>query len=215
MLILELLRGHPVEAIALITALVVGLTVHEYAHARMAFGLGDMTAYMSGRMTLNPRAHIDPLGALVFLVAGFGWARPVPVDGYRLGRRGMLLVSVAGPASNVLLAVLFFVPLRLGLVPLGSLPASFLLFFAYLNIVLAVFNMLPVAPLDGWKVLLGVVPATTAFRLQELERYGGMLLLLLILVSRAGGGSLLGAMMAPFIQLLLVLVAGPDLAAQL
>ena len=106
-----------IQLAALITALVVGLTVHEYAHAWSAFRLGDPTAYWAGRMSLDPRRHIDPLGALVFLVAGFGWARPVPIDPDRLGRRGALLVSLAGPGANILLAAIAGALVRLGVLP--------------------------------------------------------------------------------------------------
>lgn len=214
MIILEALNNPP-YFIALITALVVGLTVHEYAHARSAFTLGDRTAFMHGRMKLDPRVHIDPLGALVFLLAGFGWARPVPIDPHRLGRQGTLLVSLAGPVSNTLLATLFLAPLRLGLVAAGSAVGVFLGFFALLNVFLAVFNMLPVAPLDGWQVLLGLVPPDAAYRMQELERYGGMVLIMLILIGRVGNVSPLWAIMSPAVKLVLFVVAGPGLAGQL
>jgi Zn-dependent protease len=210
-----LVGADPLQLAILLVTLVVGLSVHEYAHARTAFQLGDLTAYLSGRMTLNPRAHIDPVGALVFLLAGFGWARPVPIDAFRLGRQGTLVVALAGPVSNVLLALIALAPLRLGIVAIDSLGGALLGFFALLNVILAVFNMLPLAPLDGWKVLLGLVPAHTAYRLQELERYGGMVLLLLILVGRIGGQSVLWLIMAPFIKGLLFVVAGPGLAPRL
>jgi Zn-dependent protease len=179
MLLLEALND-PARFLALVVALVGGLTIHEYAHARTAFQLGDLTAYMQGRLTLDPRRHIDPFGALVFLMVGFGWARPVPIDPYRLDRMGTLLVSVAGPLSNLALAAVAGLPLRFGVFGLGTVVGGFLFFFAYLNILLAVFNMLPIPPLDGWKVLLGLVPASTAFQLQQLERYAWLALLLLV-----------------------------------
>lgn len=216
-----LFAGSIPDLIPLLTALVVGLTVHEYAHARTAFALGDLTAYASGRMTLNPLSHIEPMGALMFLVAGFGWAKPVPIDPYRLGRQGTLLVALAGPVSNVLLALAALLPLRLGILPVRgagggiSLLAAALGLFAFLNILLAVFNMLPVAPLDGWRVLIGIVPEQVAYRLQEYERYGGLILIGLIMLSFIGGLSILGRIIYPLAIGLLGLLAGPELAATL
>jgi Zn-dependent protease len=207
---------HPGQFLALITALVVGLSVHEFAHAWAALRLGDATAYRSGRLTLDPRKHIDPLGALVFLVAGFGWARPVPVDGYRLGRGGMLRVALAGPLSNVLLATGAAMLVRFGFLggwQAGGGPAAFLLsflvFFTLLNLALAVFNMLPVAPLDGWSVLLGVVPPGVAYRLQGVERYGALVLLALLVLGSVGGTSVLGMLIWLPANAMATLLLGP------
>ena len=216
MLLLDLSPG---ELLALLTTLIVGLTVHEYAHAWSAFRLGDPTAYASGRMTLDPRKHIDPLGALMLLVAGFGWARPVPIDPNRLGRRGTLLVALAGPVSNVLLATAAALVVRLMLwgmapaMPRASLVVltfvgSFLVYFVTLNLVLAVFNMLPIAPLDGWRVLMGVVPAATAYRLHQLEPYSAMALIALVAFGRLGGRSLFGVIIGGPVGLLSRLLLG-------
>jgi Zn-dependent protease len=211
-MILQFLNN-PAALVALLSALLIGLTVHEYAHARVAYQLGDLTAYMAGRLTLNPMAHIDPLGALVLLMAGFGWAKPVPIDPYRLSRRDVLLVAIAGPVSNVILAALALLPVRFGLIPADGLMGAYLVFFGYLNIVLAVFNMLPIAPLDGWKVLLGVVPADTAFQLQRYEPFGPMVLLVLLVAGRVGGMSPLSRIMDPFINGLLLLLGGTGLVS--
>jgi Zn-dependent protease len=187
MLIVQLLQ-QPGAVLSLVTVLVVGLTVHEYSHAWSAFHLGDPTAMMRGRLTLDPRAHIDPMGALVFLLVGFGWAKPVPIDGYRLGRTGTLWVSLAGPVSNFALALAALLPLRILSGSLGgALPdyvAQFLFYFGFLNLMLGLFNLIPVAPLDGWKVLLGLVPPNTAWRIQQYERYGPMILIVLIFAGR-------------------------------
>jgi Zn-dependent protease len=206
----------PEEFLALLLAMVVGLTVHEYCHARVAFQLGDLTAYLQGRLTLDPRKHLDPFGMLMMLVVHFGWAKPVPVDPYRLGRRGMLLVAVAGPLSNVGLALLAGLPFRFSVFSLAGGTETveyFFMYFAYFNILLAVFNMLPIPPLDGWKVLMGLVPESTAVRLSGFEQYGFMVLLGILLVGAVGGGSLLWTVMSPFVTGLTWLVFGGPVGA--
>ena len=206
--------SNPSQFLAMIAALVVGLSVHECAHAWMALRLGDDTAASYGRLTLDPRKHIDPLGALVFLMVGFGWAKPVPVDGYRIGRRGMLQVGLAGPASNLLLATAAAVVLRLAVlsgVTAGSVSGiaqSFLGTFMFLNLALAVFNLLPIAPLDGWNVLLGVVPQDTAERLDGVSRYGSMVLMALLLFGVVGQRNILGTIIWTPVQWLAGLLLG-------
>lgn len=201
----------PLMLATLLATMVVGFTVHEFAHAWTAYRLGDRTAYLQGRLTLDPRSHIDPLGALMMILAGFGWARPVPFDPLILGRRGVTWVALAGPASNLALAALAGLVYRSKLLASSELLASVVLTFASLNVLLAVFNMLPLAPLDGWKVLLGLVPGSLAYRLQPLEVYGGMILLLLIVAGQVAGTSLLWTIMDPFYQFLMALLVGGGL----
>lgn len=193
MLILEALNN-PAQFVALIAALVIGLTFHEFAHAWVANRLGDPTAAELGRLTLDPRRHIDPLGALVFLIVGFGWAKPVPINPYRLSRREILLVALAGPVTNIALATLAAALLwSARLLPAGAaeVASGALVFFLYLNVILAVFNMLPVPPLDGWKVAMGLVPEATAMRMRTFEYGPGQAaLLILIVVSRFLPGNL-------------------------
>jgi Zn-dependent protease len=179
------------DLVVLGVTLVVGLTVHEFAHAWSAFRLGDMTAYAQGRLTLDPRKHIDPVGAIMFFLAGFGWARPVPIDPHRLGRRGTLLVSLAGPASNLGLAACAALLSRFGVLP--ELVASFLAYFAFLNVLLAFFNMLPIPPLDGWRVLMEVIPPRQAMQVRQYEPYGAMVLIALIVFGSVRGFSVLSA----------------------
>lgn len=202
-------RLSPVEVVVMLIALVVGLTVHEYAHAWSAYRLGDPTAHWAGRLTLDPRKHLDPFGALMFLVAGFGWARPVPIDPSRLGRRGTLIVAAAGPASNLLLATGAAVLVRLGSAALGPM-ALLLAYFAYLNLLLAAFNSLPIAPLDGWRVLLGIVPAPTAERLHAVEQYSAIILIALIVVGNVSGFSVLGTLIQGPVSWLGRLMLGPQ-----
>lgn len=185
MLILDALND-PARFVALIAALVVGLTCHEFAHAWAANRLGDPTAAELGRLTLDPRRHIDPLGALVFLLVGFGWAKPVPINPYRLTHREILLVALAGPVTNLALATAAALLLRaLGVLPVGvaAAMAGALVFFLFLNVVLAVFNMLPVPPLDGWKVAMGLAPASMVPRMRSFEYGPGQIALILLIVA--------------------------------
>lgn len=188
-------------------ALVAGLTVHESAHALVASWLGDPTGRKLGRVSLNPLVHLDPTGTLMILVAslagiGFGWAKPVPVNPLNLRtgpKTGMAIVAGAGPASNLLLAALLAGLLQFGgdfgLWTGGDLWLRLLLVYAaYVNVSLAVFNLLPLAPLDGFSVLLGLLPNRTAYSLARLEQYGPAILLLLVFF----GGGVLGSYMAFF-----------------
>ena len=180
--------------------LVIAFTIHEFAHAWSADELGDDTPRANGRLTLNPLAHLDPIGSLLLLVAGFGWAKPVPINPYALERRtpaGPMLVAAAGPVSNLLLAIVAAIPFRMGLVQpsqaAGLMPtmASFLTEFIWINLILLFFNLIPVAPLDGEKVLEYFVPAGARSFLYQLRPYGPMLLLLLIFVGPLIGFDLL------------------------
>jgi Zn-dependent protease len=175
-------------------ALIIALTVHEAAHAYASYKLGDNTARSLGRLSLNPLVHLDPLGTVMIIFMsiigfGIGWAKPVPVNPYRLRvgpRTGMAIVAAAGPASNILLAAIFSAIWRQGI--MGDLQ-PLLLTMVVVNITLAVFNMIPIPPLDGFKVLMGLVPSRVASTMAPLEQYGPVLLLLLVFM---GGGILRG-----------------------
>lgn len=200
-----------------IIALIIAITVHEFAHAWTAHELGDSTSSRQGRLTLNPLAHLDPMGSLMILVAQFGWGKPVPVNPYMLRMDptvGMALVSVAGPVSNVLTAFLFALPIRFGLLTLappgmvGTL-AGLLASIILINLVLAIFNLIPLAPLDGYKVALAFLPANLARQARQLETYGPLILILLIfLPNLIPGVDLLGALLGPPINFLCSLVTG-------
>lgn len=170
------------EVVLMAPPILLALTLHEYAHAYIAYRLGDQTAREEGRLTANPLKHLDPLGTLLLFIAGFGWAKPVPVNPWRFNnpKQGMMYVSLAGPVTNLLLAVLGAVLFGL-LTPSGDI--FFMLnYFIYINVLLAVFNFLPIPPLDGSKILAGILPGRQPW-LYQLEHYGTPILFLLIFLG--------------------------------
>jgi Zn-dependent protease len=211
-----------VQAILFLVAILVSVTFHEFTHAWSANELGDPTARRMGRMTLNPIKHFDPLGALMivfmaFARVGIGWGKPVPVNPYNLRgnpRVSMGLTSAAGPYSNLVLAALFAIPLRLGL-PLPALVETFFWTMVVTNLSLAVFNLLPLPPLDGFGVLqglLGTLRTRWSYewgeRLDRVAPYGPMLLLALLAFGWFGGLNILGAILGPPVNALLRLLVG-------
>jgi Zn-dependent protease len=173
--------------VLMVPALLLAVTVHEVAHGWVADRLGDPTARLAGRLTLNPLPHIDPLGAVAFILAGFGWARPVPVNGRNLRRplRDMALVAAAGPLSNFVVAFLGLVALALVPRLIGSaffaVPVAGMLRFVYtFNLGLGIFNLIPLPPLDGGHFLPYFFPRSSWGFLVRLEQYGPMILLLLV-----------------------------------
>jgi len=203
------LLGNLFDPNRLITLGILFLTsmpVHEWAHAWTAFQLGDDTAARRGRLTINPLAHLDPVGTISLLIFGFGWGKPVPVNPYRLRgdrRRNHALVSIAGPLSNLVLAMIAAVPFRLGWLSLFGgastiSPQGILMQFISINLALMVFNLIPFPPLDGSRVLAWALPREWAGRLEQLERFGGPGLMLgLYLLSRLG---ILGMIMNPLMN---------------
>lgn len=173
--------------LAKLVILLIGFPIHEFAHAYVAYRLGDDTAARQGRLTLNPLAHLDPVGSLLLLVSFIGWAKPVPVNPWRLRfgpRVGHALVSAAGPASNLLMAALVAIPWRLGLLDgMSSGVFAFFWMFVAVNVALFLFNLIPLAPLDGNSVLQGLVGREMAARLEPLRAYGPMILMGLLLIG--------------------------------
>ena len=166
-----------------IPCILVAATVHEYAHAYTAFKLGDATAKAEGRLTLNPLKHIDPLGAIFMVLFRFGWSKPVPINEYNFKKRELYtaIVALAGPLSNLLLAFLTGLVFRILPEGINSLIVFFLYSFATINIALAVFNLLPIPPLDGHKIVRAILPSGLRYYWEKLEKYSIILILLLIL----------------------------------
>ncbi len=172
-----------------IPVFLLALTIHEYAHGWVADRLGDQTARLQGRLSLNPLAHLDPIGTIAIVLIGFGWARPVPVDAryLRKPRRDMMLIAAAGPVSNLVMAALAAFASRM--IPWGALgmewawvilPLRVMLYMGVgVNVLLAVFNLLPIPPLDGSRVLSGLLPLRQAISYSRLEPYGFLIIFVL------------------------------------
>lgn len=181
-------------------ALLAAVTVHEYAHAYVADRLGDPTPRSHGRLTLNPLAHLDLVGSLLILLVGIGWAKPVPINptNFTSWRRDTIIVAAAGPLANVTLLFVLGVPYKVGLLEIGglaaALPLSRLLLVAIqINAMLAVFNLIPIPPLDGSKILMGLLPPEAAVSYARLQPYGTLILILLVF-TRLFSALLLGPM---------------------
>ncbi|MEX2425386.1 MAG: site-2 protease family protein [Thermomicrobiaceae bacterium] len=207
---------------AILVTFIIAITVHEFMHAWTAWMLGDDTARHLGRISLNPAMHFDPMGALMFLLIALGlpgiaWGKPVPVNDFRLrpagrfGRQGsMALVSFAGPLSNVVLGAI-----AAGILRFSSFTGSsrleldqFLWIFMLVNFSLAAFNMVPLPPLDGSRILSALLPAFWRPVLAPLEKYGIPILILLLLFGRGLGSSILGGITDPVRELLMKVFAG-------
>lgn len=179
----------PIGFVGFIIAVVLGITVHEFMHAYAAHRLGDDTGRLLGRLSLNPLAHFDIFGTLLLVVAGFGYGKPVPFNESRLrGPFGVTLVAIAGPLANLALAAICALPLRFSAtLPSTSLTSDYdkiLLLVVFYNCILAVFNLLPIPPLDGANVVYGLLPPRQQFAWRSYQQYGPFLLLFLLL---AGG----------------------------
>ena len=208
-MIFELINGqlNIVTFIIWAASLVLAVSIHEFAHALSADKLGDPTPRLFGRLTLNPLAHLDPLGTLLIFISGFGWGKPTPVNPLNMEdpHRDSAIVSLAGPVSNIIMAILFALPIRLGL-PWGYLflPAIIL------NVGLAIFNLIPIFPLDGFKVVGGVLPPDLAIAWERTAQYGYILLLFLVFFP-LGNFSLLGGFVQPISQKILSLIIGTNI----
>ena len=204
----------PMEVlIILLPILIFSLCFHEFSHGYIAYKLGDHTAARNGRLTLNPLAHLDPIGSLMILFVGFGWAKPVPVNPINFSnpRLDMMKVAFAGPASNLLLAFTGGLMMRLvnivGLLQ-SELFIQTLYFFILINISLAVFNMIPVAPLDGSQIFGNMISKNNPELAWKLQMYGPKILMGIILIGMVTPFSVLGFLMMPFVKMFMYLFTG-------
>jgi len=203
---LSYLFSNPLIFFLYLFSLFIAITIHEFSHALAADFLGDPTPRLQKRLTLNPKAHLDPFGLLFLFFFGFGWGRPVEFDPFNLKnpRRDAAIISLAGPISNLILALILSLLLKLfiffeikTLYTIGSL---FFVPMIYINVVLAVFNFLPVHPLDGFKIVGGILPEKQAKEWYELEKYG--LIFLLMMFFPLGKSSMIDLLIRPVVSFL-------------
>ena len=214
----------PVIASIVLIALLVVITIHESSHSLLAYLLGDSTSKRMGRLSLNPFRHIESTGLVLFFLVGFGWGKPVPVNEHALlgGRKGMAVVSASGPISNILTSMIFMIPIKLGLVAwptilfpsrffgigveliLSHIVATIVLF----GIVLGVFNLLPLAPLDGSGVALGLLPRPLANTFERLQKYGPAVLIMAIMADMVFGIGIISGLISPMINYLSIVIVG-------
>lgn len=200
---LNILFSSPLAFVILAATLLLAITIHEFAHAWVADHLGDPTPRLQGRVTLNPLAHLDLIGTLALLIIGFGWGKPVQFDPYNLQdrRRDTLLVALAGPASNIIMALLLAL-----LIPwLGGI-SSILQFAIHINLVLAVFNLLPIHPLDGGKILSGLLPPQMSVEYDHVMNRYGMIILLALLFLPFNGRNPIDFLITPVINFLQIML---------
>ena len=172
--LLKLLANDPLAFVLLIIPLLFSVIIHEVAHGWVAYKMGDPTAKWSGRLTLNPLKHLDPIGTLMLFLAGFGWAKPVPVNINNISdkRKGLILVSSAGIVANIVFAFIALLFMRLFSPSSSGIAVILIYYVVQINITLAALNLIPIPPLDGSKILMGIVWERTPYFLVRLEPYG-------------------------------------------
>lgn len=198
------LFSDPLIFIVYLISLLIAITIHEFSHAYVADYLGDPTPRLQGRLKLDPRVHIDSIGMIMLLLIGFGWGKPVEFDPYNLKnpRRDAGLISIAGPLSNFLLAIILSIVLRLLNLFEQNIISTIGLFLVpviRMNLILGIFNLIPIHPLDGFKVVGGILPREKAQEWYSLQRFGWIFLILLI-IPFFGGRSLLDGVLQPVIN---------------
>ncbi|HYD34697.1 MAG TPA: site-2 protease family protein [Vitreimonas sp.] len=206
---IDLLFSNPLAFFVLFPGLLLSIALHEFAHAWMADRLGDPTPRYQGRVTLNPLAHLDPLGTMAMLFTRFGWGKPVEFDPYNLKNppRDTAIIALAGPALNLLIAASISLALHFITIPSLWLIVA-LIQIMQINVVLAIFNLVPVYPLDGSKILFALLPKRTAFEYDEFMRHYGMFVLLLLLFPWGNQASPVSLLISPVIDMVMNILLG-------
>lgn len=186
--------------IILAIALIIAITIHEFSHAFAADHFGDPTPRSNGRLSLNPLRHLDPLGTLMLIVFKFGWGKPVPIDPYNLSHKEEMLVAVAGPLSNFILAIISSILIHF-LTP--SIFTLILIVFVQVNLMLGVFNLIPIPPLDGSKIFLKILPQEQSIEWQKAFDQYGFILLAVLLFLPIGGSNIINLVISPILRFLM------------
>lgn len=184
-MLLTLLFNDPLTFVLLVIPLLYSIIIHELAHGWVAYIMGDATAKNMGRLTLNPLSHLDPIGTLALFIVGFGWAKPVPVNTYALrnSRFGFVFVASAGIIANIVFAFFALLAWRILLPSAGTPMETFLSFLAQINIMLAAFNLIPIPPLDGSRILTAFLPSHMQYQLRRIEPYGFIIIIALLFLK--------------------------------
>ena len=207
------------EILGILASLVIGITIHEFSHAILAYKFGDDTAKLEGRLTINPMKHLDPMGSIMLLVAGFGWGTPVPVNPFKVGKkrsRNLAIISLAGPISNLILGAILGTIFRMGLFStdysINSFPIvvilDLMITLIYVNVILAIFNLIPISPLDGSKILAAILPSKYTPYLIQLDRWGPPILLSVIVVDIFLNIGILSTIISPIVLAIVKLFIG-------
>jgi Zn-dependent protease len=206
MLLLNVLDD-PIGFALLAVSLIICISIHEFSHAYVAHRLGDDTAKFLGRVTLNPAAHLDPIGTLTLLLVGFGWGKPVPFNPYNLKnpKRDSALIALAGPLSNFVLAVLFALVFHLVFGTVGGLFAKLVYMIVYYNLILGIFNLIPIHPLDGFKIVNGVLPYNLSIQWMQIAPYGVFILVAFLFTG------VVRMILIPVISFFLIILGLPTL----
>lgn len=203
---IQTLLNSPLAFLASLVSIIAAITIHEFSHAWAADRLGDPTPRLQGRLTLNPRAHLDLIGTITLILFRFGWGKPVMFDPFNLKnpRRDAMLISLAGPGSNLISAAIAALLIRL----IGQIwPISLILIpFIVISVSLALFNLIPIHPLDGGKIITGILPQDLAYEWEAIQQRWGLILLIFLIFPWSGGTAPVFYLIGPVINLLLSLL---------
>ena len=196
-MLFDLLNQSVISILFLAIGLVIAITFHEFSHAAMATFLGDITPRLEGRLTLNPIRHLDLWGSLFLLIAGFGWGKPVTFNPnfIKYGKWGIAAIGAVGPLSNIFIAFVFIVVMKFGIVPASF--ANLFMVIIFINLLLAIFNLIPISPLDGSKILQALLPESKQEFVEKLEKQGPIILLAILVLDNFFGFHILSSIINP------------------